>query len=171
MDGTGKTRLCKTLSDDLSLEVAYTTTPRFKMSEVGVRARVFHGIADMLKGRKYIHDRLYFSELVYGSVIRKSLMFTPEEQRWIEDTLEHFNVPIVICKPPLEKARDNALLVPQMSGVAQYYDQLYLVYTKMHVRFRVYYYDYTRETDHELMLDWIKPILHDQERMLHATSD
>lgn len=167
-DGAGKTRLCETLSGEMNLSLAPTYAPRHQMHEKGVRKRVFSGISAMLRGEIYLHDRLYYSELVYGSILRKSIMFDENEMSWISNTLIRFEVPVIICLPSKQVVAENT--EPFLSHHIRdfwdnrdaIYDQ-YALYAQDNIA-RPYDYTSPHDTIEDLM-NWIQPKIDNLERI------
>lgn len=142
------------------------------MPKTGVRRRVWNGIGAMLRGQIFIHDRLYFSEIVYGTILRGGIDFSIEEITWIKYTLDEFEVPIILCLPPWEVTWENMM---DDIGAQQSIDKLREIY-------RVYQgmtqdpellarpYDYTSEHDTvEDLITWIEPKLNDLRRRFGVT--
>jgi hypothetical protein len=171
-DHAGKTTLVKKLSGELDVEVApiYATSRRM-MQQQGVRRRVWSGLSALLRGQVYIHDRLYLSELIYGSVIRGSCEFSVPERSWIEDTLDQFGVPIIVCLPPLSVIRENFEPLAHIPNVGEQIEVIYESYYNFVVHRNYRAYDYTSKLDTvEDLLDWIQPRLTQME-MTFGTTD
>jgi len=167
-DGSGKTTLVRTLSDELNLEVAPIFAPsRRQMAKTGVRRRVWNGLAALLRGQMYLHDRLYYSELIYGQILRETVDFTWEETQWIERSLDYFGVPVIVCLPPWEKVLEHLLDKPHISGVVEKDLLIYEAYATLATRLpgMIRPYDYTSEHDTvEDLITWVTPKLDDLRR-------
>lgn len=171
-DGSGKSTLVKALSEGTSLEVAQSfSSSRHSMPQQGVRRRVFSAISALLRGEILIHDRLYFSELVYGSILRGAALFSPEEQQWINGTLKTYNVPVIVCLPPFQTVQDNVMSGPSDShiqGVRNHIEEIWAQYwdlTGEVTGVPMRQYDYTRETDKvDDLIEWLKPFTYNFER-------
>lgn len=170
-DGSGKSTLVKALSEELNLSTApiYATSRR-KMAEQGVRRRVFEGFSALLQGRMFIHDRFYYSELVYGSILRKSLEFSIAEMGWIEVTIMGFQIPVIICLPPRDIVAENIEPIfskspDHIQGAWDNRKEIYDLYYRYAVRPPFYPYDYTSEHQAvEYLLEWLRPKLDQLER-------
>ena len=75
-DGAGKTKLSKMIAEHFDLE-RVAPQKGGQMPVVPVRNRVYRALGKAVQGHKpaKVYDRLYFSELVYGSVLRGTTDF------------------------------------------------------------------------------------------------
>jgi len=171
-DGSGKTTLCRTLSAEQNLDLAPIYAPsRRQMHKIGVRRRVWNGLSAMLRGQMYIHDRLYFSEVIYGTWLRGSVDFTYEEISWIEYCLDEMCVPIIVCLPSWEKIQEHLFDKPHIRGALDKQGEIYAAYRQlvMSSQLTVRPYDYTSEHDTvQDVVDWITPKLDDLRRRFGA---
>ena len=168
-DGSGKTTLCRTLSAEQNLDLAPIYAPsRRQMHKIGVRRRVWNGLSAMLRGQMYIHDRLYFSEVIYGTWLRGSVDFTYEEISWIEYCLDEMCVPIIVCLPSWEKVQEHLFDKPHLRGALDKQGEIYAAYRKLAIEstnLLVRPYDYTSEHDDiQGVIDWVIPLLTDLRR-------
>ena len=152
-DGAGKTTLAKKLSEDLGIDLSkysrLTQEERNKLSRAGsVKPRVYGALGVAVAGRKdpVIHDRMFFSELVYGQVLRGSSVFSFQEERMVLDILHAMGVPVIFCLPPVRDVYDNLGANEQMEGVRENIDKIYKGYEALAglARPKPHVYDYTR---------------------------
>ena len=125
----------------------------------------------MLRGQMYIHDRLYFSEVIYGTWLRGSVDFTYEEISWIEYCLDEMCVPIIVCLPSWEKIQEHLFDKPHIRGALDKQGEIYAAYRQlvMSSQLTVRPYDYTSEHDTvQDVVDWITPKLDDLRRRFGA---
>lgn len=119
VDNTGKTRLIGDLSRNFPLLKVIKSPgptpdlPRWTMQEL-MESRDRH-----LK----IYDRFFFSELVYGPVIRETVLYTPEQRDYILQFMELVAHPLVIMCQRLD-AEESILEREQMEGVVENFREL-----------------------------------------------
>ena len=164
-DGSGKTTLLKRLSHDLGVEVKEWPESRDQMATSGVFRRVFDTLAGEVRcgndNRPYLHDRLFFSELVYGRVLRGRVAFNPKHIRLVGDVIRALEIPIIFCRPPLEVVQRNVVESAglQMADVPEHIEAIWERYCRYPAMFRPYsrVYDYTGITqptsDYEGLLE------------------
>jgi hypothetical protein len=117
-------------------------------SPEAVRKRVYDEIIAEVVGtdRPHVLDRLFFSELVYGSVLREHVCFPWKEQVHICRMLTALSPPIVFCMPPLGQIQSKIYGSTQMEGVTANIDAIYRKYDAMLAlrHPKVTKYDYTK---------------------------
>jgi hypothetical protein len=153
-DGAGKSTLLAKLSRDLGVQVKEWPEARNDMAAVGVFRRVFDTLAGEVRcgndNRPYLHDRLFFSELVYGRVLRGRIAFNPKQVQLIGDILRALEIPIIFCRPPLEVVQRNITSSAgiQMADVPEHIEAIWDRYCRYPAMFRPYsrVYDYTGQT-------------------------
>jgi thymidylate kinase len=93
-----------------------------------------------------IHDRLFFSELVYGEVLRGGACFNWAEQKHVLRVLTAISPPIIFCIPPLEAIHAKIYGADQMEGATEKIDKIYAKYAALSTLTRpaIIRYDYTR---------------------------
>lgn len=163
-DGAGKTTLCERLAEDFGLEICDWKTEmglsRDEMKVYPVR-RYYHALAEELQmnaartalDKPLIHDRLYFSSLVYGPVMEGNIQMSEEDRRTIARVLIALACPIIVCLPPKSVVLKNVQNGEyQMEGVKEHIGDIYDLYPKVHRDHSgdsyypfVMYYDYTGE--------------------------
>jgi hypothetical protein len=134
-DGAGKTVLCGQISKEfpqLKMErIDHKSEEEEKARRIRtVRQRVYHGLGHAVAGVKpmELHDRFFYSEIVYGNLLRTESKFTTEECDFINRVLEALNPPVIFCLPPLEVVRDNLGAQKQMAGVKENIGAIYNTY-------------------------------------------
>lgn len=132
-DGAGKTTLARQLGSIFNLQIEHGKGPGS-----GVRERTYEALGNAVKGNSPVklHDRLYFSEVVYGSVLRGEVAFNQRERLMIEKVINALKCPIIFCHPPLEVVRQNVMktgetqyagkdhVVPHIEKIWGEYDQI-----------------------------------------------
>lgn len=116
-DGAGKSTLCKALGKHFDLEVV-SPQKNGRMPEVPVRNRVYRALGKAVQGRHpaKIYDRFYWSELVYGGILRGEVAFTFFEQKYVEDVLWVMQVPHILCMPGLLQVKANLAQDPDSTA-------------------------------------------------------
>jgi thymidylate kinase len=147
-DGSGKTTLIRALTNRFpQLE----PLPGFKKQtqEKFYDNWVFQQLLYDPSPRVPIHDRFYYSELVYGMVLRGHIEVLPGNQRRIEQVLREHCF-LVYCNVPQDVLIRAASGSPQMDGVLQdldvlreQYEQLMLNEYHHYGPSRFQQYDYT----------------------------
>lgn len=133
-DGAGKTTLLTRLSRDLGVPIKEWPEARNEMANVGVFRRVFSSLAYEVSASNaeppLLHDRLYLSELVYGSVLRGKVAFDVYQQNTIEDIILALRIPVILCRPPWEIVAANvaASQGTQMEGVPDHIRAIWEAY-------------------------------------------
>jgi hypothetical protein len=156
-DAAGKTTLIQHIKEQFPDELIMSAASRMSSEErnsenfrsgQAVRKRVYDALTyeTIGEGRACIHDRLFFSELVYGQVLRGGSIFNWTEERHILRLLTAISPPIVFCMPPLERIHAKIYGATQMEGVTTNTDAIYRAYEALLVlrHPRVTKYDYTR---------------------------
>jgi thymidylate kinase len=89
--------------------VRMSAVKREELHMKDVRGRVYRGLAEGVRGgsRPLIHDRLFYSEIVYGTVLRNRVKFDLIETEYINKVLEALNPPVIFCMPPLDVIKTN----------------------------------------------------------------
>lgn len=131
-DGGGKTTLARELSQKFGLQMARHGT-RSNLPEGDVRARVYDAFGEAVRGHDpvRVHDRLYYSELVYGKVLRQHIRFSLIEQRYIHKLIVAFKPPIIMCIPPLEVVKANVEGGHHIPGVEENIETIWSMYRRI----------------------------------------
>jgi hypothetical protein len=134
-DGGGKTTLAKHLSDKYGLELSkasrLSTSERAEMNlPENVRERVFSALTRSVRCKRdiQIHDRLFFSELIYSHVFDRPLAFNPTQEKIVCRVLNALEAPIIFCLPPISELHKRILGSNQMEGVTENIDRIYGLY-------------------------------------------
>jgi len=135
-DGAGKTTLCTRLAKQFEGEVVLKDwgVPRDQMPNVGVKRRVYESLATALRGSAadpvYIHDRLFWSELVYGRVLRGDSAFSRYEYQLMMTVITALKCPVIFCLPLEEVVVENVKASTQLEGVEPMIHEIYDLYAR-----------------------------------------
>ena len=139
-DGGGKSTLTKhlhkkygvALSSSSQLSSQDRNDKSFR-SPGAVRDRVYRAVLREATGRKgpELHDRLFFSELIYADVYGRDPCFNFAEQRHICRMMVAFENPVIFCLPPQEEILKKILATDQMEGVHENFSKIYSRYVLM----------------------------------------
>lgn len=175
-DGAGKTTLLQRLSRDLGVQVQVWPEARSEMASTGLFRRVFGSLGYEVSASTgqpaRLHDRLYFSELVYGQILRGKHAFMPNQVRIIENVLWGLSIPIIFCRPPLEVVKQNIAQSQgtQLDGVPEHIERIWNQYCVYPSEWRPQslVYDYTGMTQptssYELIVERCEKYLQRRER-------
>lgn len=116
-----------------------------------IRRTVYRDLAWAVQGEgpPHIYDRLFFSELVYGTVLRDGPVFTMPEQDYILRIMKTLGCPIIFCSVPADVNKDNVKRSAQMKGVKKNLGKIadayryYAEFAQMR-RLNVFHFDYTQ---------------------------
>ena len=146
-DGAGKTTLVGKLTSSFRLMKSHSAGP-----EGDVRGRVYDALGAAVRGHDPIkvHDRLFFSEVVYGPLLRGECRFSDVETDFVWRVLGALETPLIFCLPPYEVVRENVSLSvnDQLVGVSENLRTIYSSYEELAQvaagnDLPVYRYDYT----------------------------
>lgn len=166
-DGAGKSTLARELGAALGLNQTHSPGPR------GARERTYDALGEAVKGNSpvRIHDRLYYSEIVYGIVLRGRVEFSHRERVYVETVLHGaLNVPTIFCMPPLEtvvknvedtgegQLAGNIPVVPHIKKIYAKYDQIVRNLTWME-NARMIRYNYLDTSNKGIMMEVIQKYL------------
>ena len=94
-DGSGKTTLANTLSKQTGYPVIHRSQPKTEEE----KAEMLQGYIDTIKaGRNAIFDRCWYSEMVYGPVMRDASVITYPAMYELERMLAKRGALIIHCK-------------------------------------------------------------------------
>ena len=154
-DGAGKSTLCRELASEFHVPI-HIKEP--KDGPTNARENTYEALQRAVSWDESIriYDRLYFSELVYGSILRDKVDFSPKEQLHIEGVLLGLKCPIIFCDLPRSLLRSNveADEEGQLMGVRENLDKISLryhqIYRRLYEQSKVLYeYDYTGSIDNQ----------------------
>lgn len=156
-DGAGKTTLCNKLAEDFGLEVMdWQTELGISRDDMKVNPtrRYYYALREELEDNDLlagvIHDRLYFSSLVYGPIQQGNIQMSREDQTLISRVILALACPIILCMPPKDVVLANVHnpdfhqmkgIREQISDIYDAYDQLFRAKDKVYPY--VMWYDYT----------------------------
>lgn len=150
-DGAGKTSLIDEMKDRFkhrlrSPVLGYSRQELSKRDIVGRSYRALRIEMDC-DAESLIHDRLFFSELVYSKALDRECQFSHIQRDFVLGMLSLMQVPIIICMPPYNAVYDNTRDEPEK--VKRALPEIYDKYkgTLDHLRdegiYNVVHYDYT----------------------------
>lgn len=96
-----------------------------------------------------VHNRFFYSELVYGPILRKRLDVTPHLYEDVVRRLRR-SAFLIYCRPPLKVVEKSSTIKPQMEGVEENLATLYDEYEQLMMGEAEYYrerfllWDFTR---------------------------
>lgn len=131
-DGAGKTTLVERIFETFSgLAVMHSPGPDHDVVE-----RVHEALAYEVKAgnRPVVHDRLYWSELIYGEILRGEVAFNGDQREFIERTLGYLGVPIIFCLPQFDRVHTAVMNSEQMDGVHPAIGTIYQAYKDEYAR-------------------------------------
>lgn len=104
-DGAGKTTLAHRLAKDLNLRIKSWDKPRHELPNHP--RRIYRALAGSFNGDCVIHDRVFYSELVYGPLFREKIAFDELEVMRIRKVIVAAGFPVICCLPPIEVVTQN----------------------------------------------------------------
>lgn len=153
-DGAGKTTLCNRLAEDFPLEVmdwqVELGISRDDLKDNPTR-RYYYALREEFVDENLlpdvIHDRFFFSSLVYGPLMQGNIQMAEEDRKIISRTILAIACPLIVCMPPKPVVVDNVRGEGhQLEGVAEIIEDVYDAYLAL-MRSEAYpfvmYYDYT----------------------------
>jgi hypothetical protein len=124
MDGTGKTTLIAKLAKDFDLEII--TRPQGRPLDQWWTEE----LERPMEAPVPIHDRFFYSELVYGPVLRGKIEVNKAVQDNVLWFLRHTSL-LVYARPFSEGIRETIKLNPQMAGVTENAEKLLFTYDRL----------------------------------------
>jgi thymidylate kinase len=85
-----------------------------------------------------IHDRFFYSELVYGPILRGSIEASPTVIQNVTWFLRSTAL-LIYARPSVDTIRSQILSRPQMNGVHQHFQELLELYDKLMMEERNWY--------------------------------
>jgi thymidylate kinase len=124
MDGSGKTTLIQALIDRIpGLEVVRNE----KGPEQNFNNWWYYQLARRTPWRTPIHDRFFYSELVYGPVLRGSVSARGDVIQQVQSILRTSAL-LIYARPDENQLRQGLSTNPQMEGVSDRFTQLLKLY-------------------------------------------
>jgi hypothetical protein len=117
-----------------------------------------------------ILDRFpYFSESVYGPVLRQRPCMSTAEFVALRERLLKIRPLVIYCRPPVTTLHVSRLVRDQMSGVLEHYDEIVAAYDRGYAHwirdFRILQYDFTRgEEADRILSEAIKAYVLEEQR-------
>lgn len=127
-DGTGKSTLIRHLISkysDILVEMNgynHLHNPPYFQDWISDTLRL-----EFVRGQVPIHNRFFYSELVYGPILRKEVRMTNQFIAATQMSLR-YNAFLVYCTLPYEDLVKSATLNPQMEGVVENLRDIYRGY-------------------------------------------
>jgi thymidylate kinase len=116
-DGSGKSTIVNLLTKNYRLTPvqSFKYSDLFKTFDEGYEAWLDEEL-NKTHLRTPIHDRFFYSELVYGPILRSKVALKPEKTRSVMQLLskEAF---LIYCRPPFGTVEENIAKTSQMKGV------------------------------------------------------
>lgn len=108
------------------------TGDRTKLYTV-TRQDTYTAMGEAVKGTSPVRiwDRLFYSELVYASIVGRSIEFNHTEQTYVRRMLEGLRCPIIVCLPDYPTVERNARSAKQMDGVNENLVAIYNSYVRL----------------------------------------
>jgi len=150
-DGAGKTSLLEVIThkwhgappDNYNVQVTHSPGPLPK--------DLYYHAMKILRDAKpvCILDRFpYFSESVYGKVLRPYPLMNTHEFIALRERLLKMRPLVIYCRPPLTMLKETHTVKEQMHGVEEHYNELVDGYDKAYASwirdFRIATYDFTQ---------------------------
>lgn len=130
-DGTGKTTLARSLSDELHLSLGLRGTPnRDELYKVTTQDS-YKALAHAVEGYHppYIWDRLGpFSDPIYSRVMGRDYAFSGYELQYFKRMMQALRCPVIMCHVPLDVAELNQEKEHQMDGVSDNFPFIHGMY-------------------------------------------
>lgn len=145
-DASGKDTLIEQLVRDTGLRLFVPVGNRIELWK-STRARTYQALQAALDHTIWIHNRLFFSELVYGPVLRHEVAFSQKEQTSIRGVLSALHIPVIACMPPVEVVTENIEHGEHLAHVRENIRDIYSGYVAVFERPGGWLmkYDYTGE--------------------------
>lgn len=167
-DGAGKTTLVEKLLKhyDFAREgprgtrdrsLLYTVTVPDTFGAINRAIRATSSPSTTVRRDLCVWDRLYFSEMVYAPIVGRPCEFSTGQQDFIGAILETIGCPIILCLPPVETVKENALAAEQMKGVKENIEGIWRAYDDLYYTMpnQTAVYDYTGQANNRVNLDSI----------------
>lgn len=156
-DNTGKTTLIENLIAELEpyLHSVKSSGPGEDLGERIISALKENDITA-------IHDRFFFSELVYGPIMRGKISITPDQMKQIHSLMASVNPLIIWCSRPLKDIAASFLERPQMEGthikLREIEEAYYRVMVGLHNEkgYNLMVYNYQRKGDYEKIAEAVE---------------
>lgn len=144
-DGSGKTTLVNQFLSQFpdQLKLGERTGEDDERADT-VFSDTLHAMARAVRMTQnvYIYDRLWPSELVYSKVFGRECSISDEQAHYLRRLDAAAGWPLVICLPPKDVVKEQAMKSPQMEGVVDKIDHLWDEYFNTGRGYWIY--DWTR---------------------------
>lgn len=132
-DGAGKSTLVGQLCNDFRLGVGERAARDRRELYLYTVKDTFRALTEAIVGHELpkVWDRLFYSELVYGPILRGACQFHTHLKYHIEDLLDTLSPPTIICLPSFDTVRRNVERTTHMDGVMDRIGEIYRSYQTM----------------------------------------
>lgn len=152
-DGTGKSTAAEELASRLHLKVVHS--PGY-IENFFIASLNYHM---MFPSEVIVYDRFYYSELVYGPIIRGESRVPDWFRFYIDNMLSKVKPLIIWCDVPNRVARENIKVHDQMKGVDEHLDDILSSYRALahgDIMRHPMVHDYTRKSlDVTAISSWV----------------
>ena len=124
-DGTGKTSAAKLLSEKFNLRVVHS--PGY-IENFFIASLNYHL---MFPREVIVYDRFYYSELVYGPIIRGESRVAEWFGFYVEEMLKKVKPLFIWCDVPNQVAAQNIASYDQMKGVSENINEILAGYRNL----------------------------------------
>ena len=130
MDGSGKSTLLKQLEDYLGDNAKFIPGyNRIDGPKSGMPTWWMEQLAHNPVDKMVVHDRFFYSELVYGPILRNQTIGR-SEHKYVLEFLRNYAF-LIYCRPPLETIIEGFKIHPQPEVIATRFHDLLLAYDKL----------------------------------------
>lgn len=128
-DGAGKSTLVRKICERYDIKTGERGVKNRDLLYTVTKQDTYTALAAMVKGDEApkVWDRLYYSELVYASVVGRVPEFTFTDQSFIQRVISAAKPPVIVCFPSFKKVQENITKDKQMEGVV---DNIALIYAR-----------------------------------------
>ena len=149
-DGGGKSTLVGHFRDVFGLKVGERGVANRDFLYKVTRGDTYRALSLAVHGteRPLVWDRLFVSEFVYHDINpRRPCEFSHFERDFVMEVLNALKCPVIVCLPPFDVVKENAMNAHQMDGVKNSLWRIWEAYAmgdlpwpENHI-----YYDYTHQ--------------------------
>jgi len=154
VDGAGKTTLLKQLAIDRP-DIRILKSPFQPEFPELLFPNCLEMLIEYCDSTNVFVDRFFFSELVYGPILRGGLYINAAGIQSLLNIFREGNNFIVWCSPPMSTVKESAKASVQQAGVLANLEKLYWSYVSLFTVYRerpVFLYDWTTEGAYETLL-------------------
>lgn len=138
VDGSGKTTLANQISSQAGFEVIHRSKPETNEERLNM-LQMYRAI--IASGKDIILDRSWYSEVVYGQVMRDISFISIEQMKQLENELANVGGLVIYCTGDVDKLWQRACLRGEsyitdyrdFTALALYYESLFTMPHKIPV--------------------------------------